>query len=73
MLDDKESAGSDALVSFGVPPFQCLLMEFLDKRAPLLGEFLISSISLSIILLFCSRKLVLRLLLLSFLPPHYLI
>jgi len=38
MMEDKDEGGSDELVSAGVPPFQSLLMDFLDNRAPLLGK-----------------------------------
>ena len=38
MMEDKEEGGSDELVSTGIPPFQSLLMDFLDHRAPLLGK-----------------------------------
>ncbi|KAL8595941.1 hypothetical protein ACOMHN_018253 [Nucella lapillus] len=38
MMDDKDEGGSDEMVSVGVPPFQPLLMDFLDTRAPLLEE-----------------------------------
>ncbi|XP_070173165.1 mediator of RNA polymerase II transcription subunit 12-like protein isoform X2 [Littorina saxatilis] len=38
MMEEKEEVGSDDMVSMGVPPFQSLLMDFLDHRAPLLEE-----------------------------------
>ncbi|XP_076454432.1 mediator of RNA polymerase II transcription subunit 12-like protein [Babylonia areolata] len=38
MMEDKEDGGSEEMVSVGVPPFQSLLMDFLDNRAPLLEE-----------------------------------
>ena len=39
MLDDKDSAGSDMMVSPGVPVFQNLLLHFLDTKAPALGMY----------------------------------
>ena len=37
MLEDKDSAGSD-MVPSGVPIFQSVLLNFLDTKAPTLGE-----------------------------------
>ncbi len=36
--DDRDSVASDAMATSSVPPFQNLLMQFLDNRAPVLGK-----------------------------------
>jgi len=38
MGEDKDSAGSDMFISPSVPLFQNLLLNFLDNKAPVLGE-----------------------------------
>lgn len=47
VIDDKESAGSDVYVPPGIPPFQSILMDFLDSRAPLLGELCFLAVKLN--------------------------
>ena len=36
--DEKESVGSEMLPPSGLPPYQKLVMHFLDKKAPALGK-----------------------------------
>jgi len=38
-VDEKESVGSEMLPPSGLPPYQKLLMHFLDKKAPALGKW----------------------------------
>ena len=38
-MDEKESVGSEMLPPSGLPPYQKLLMHFLDKKAPALGKW----------------------------------